>query len=277
MSKKNVFTNPYREGDEHHLYFTDDKILKNFASSLALVEKYFRYETHGFENIPQDSGVLLVANHGFMPFDMALLIRRIYLKTGRRVRMLMHNRTWRLPVLREAFLNMGAVDASKENAVRLLKRGEIVAVFPGGEREALRPFTKKYQLLWDGRTGFAKTAIEAGVPIVPCMGVGIDDIFYILDQPIQISKKLFHRYFPFPFFIGLGGLPIPRQITHYIGEAIYPPKLIKKKFDEQIQDLHAKVWHESDLLLKKGLRRRKWFGLPSLLNRGFPLLKGLVK
>ncbi|MBX7148785.1 acyltransferase family protein [bacterium] len=254
MSKKNIFTNPYRDGDEDHLYFTDEKMLKHFASSLAMVEKYFRYTMVGFNNFPPKKGFMIVANHGFMPFDMALLIRQIYLKTGRRVRMLMHSRTWRLPVLREVFLNMGAVDATPENAVRLLKRGEIVAVFPGGEREGLRSSAHKYKLLWEGRTGFAKTAIAAGVPVVPCMSVGIDDIFYILDQPMKISKKLFHRYLPFPFFVGLGGLPFPRKITTHIGVPIQPPKSSK-----MVTRFHQQVWASSQKMLQEGVKKRRWF------------------
>ena len=39
MSKKDVLFNPYRPGDEDHLYFNDSKILKHFFSSMALVEK----------------------------------------------------------------------------------------------------------------------------------------------------------------------------------------------------------------------------------------------
>ncbi|MBI2339292.1 MAG: 1-acyl-sn-glycerol-3-phosphate acyltransferase [Deltaproteobacteria bacterium] len=158
MSKKDVLFNPYRPGDEDHLYFNDSRILKHFFSSMRLVENYFRYEVVGLDNLGTPSllphsPALIVLNHGFLPIDLVLLGRKIYRQTGRRIRVLVHRRSWRIPVLREVALNIGLVDAKQENAIRLLKKGELVCVFPGGEREGMKPSSQKYQLMWEERFG----------------------------------------------------------------------------------------------------------------------------
>ncbi len=261
MSKKNLLTNPYRAGDENHLYFNDEKILKLFASSLTFLDLYFRYEVVGMKNIPEKGPALLVGNHGFFPFDLVLLSKHIYEKMGRRVRVLVHERSWRIPMLREIALNIGVVNAKPENAIRLLKQGEIVAVFPGGEREGMKPSSQKYQLLWDNHIGFARTAIAAKAPVIPCMSVGIDDIFHVFERSGIFNTRLFHRYFPFPFFLGLGGFPIPRKITQHIGLPINFHQKASSKIRKGtlVKRLHAQTWKEAEHLLKKGLEQRKWW------------------
>lgn len=245
MSRKNILTNPYQPGDENHLYFNDEKILKTFASSLEFVDKYFRYSVVGQNHIPKKGPALLICNHGFMPFDLVLLVRQVYAQTGRRIRVLAHTRSWKIPVLREVALNIGVVNAKPENAVRLLKRGELVAVFPGGEREGLKTSSQKYNLFWDERIGFARSAVAAKAPVIPCMGIGIDDIFYVR----------------FPFFMGLGIFPFPRKLTHYIGKPITFHQKISPKTRKGalVKKLHEKAWKESEKLLQQGLKQRKWW------------------
>ena len=43
-----------------------------------------------------------------------------------------------------------------------LKNGELLAISPGGVREALFS-DENYKMIWNGRKGFAKVAIEAKV------------------------------------------------------------------------------------------------------------------
>lgn len=243
MSKKHLIQNPYRPGDENRLQFDDPSLFKTFFSSLAVADRYFRYKVVGIENIPRDLGALLVLNHGLFPIDSLLLARRIFLKMGRKTRALAHRRSWTIPVLREIALNMGIVNATPKNAIRLLKKGELVCVFPGGEREGTKPSSQKYQLLWEGRYGFVKAAIAAGVPIIPCMSAGIDDLYYVFKRPF--------------FFLGLGGFPLPRKITHFIGRPIrHGLKRSQAREMKRVRALHALVWRRSRRLLEDGRRKR---------------------
>ena len=51
---------------------------------------------------------------------------------------------------------------SVEEITQLLRAGKLVAVAPGGVREALFS-TSNYELLWGRRCGFARSAIAAKV------------------------------------------------------------------------------------------------------------------
>jgi len=57
----------------------------------------------------------------------------------------------------------GAVEGrSRKQCVDILKNGELLAISPGGVREAL--FSDEfYTMIWNGRRGFAKVALEAKV------------------------------------------------------------------------------------------------------------------
>ncbi len=240
MPKKHLLLNPYRPGDENRLGFYDRRLLRFLAAHLGWLEKYFRYEVSGLENIPKDAPALLVLNHGLIPFDELLLAKRIFERYGRRLRVLAHSRSWHLPIFREIALNLGVVDANPKNAVDLLKKGELVCVFPGGAREGCKSSSLRYHLPWADRYGFAKVAVAAGVPVIPCMSVGIDDVYHVLG--------LFSRLLPFPLFFGLGLLPLPRKVTHYIGEPIHHRKVLS---------LHHQVWRASRRLLSRGLEERR--------------------
>ena len=60
------------------------------------------------------------------------------------------------------------VSAHPANAHRLLHdEGRLVLVFPEGQKGTRKVFWQRYKLRRFGRGGFVKTAIRAGVPIVP--------------------------------------------------------------------------------------------------------------
>ena len=54
-----------------------------------------------------------------------------------------------------------ATPGSHDLCVDLLKQGHILAISPGGTREAL--FSDNYEIIWGNRLGFAKVAVEAKV------------------------------------------------------------------------------------------------------------------
>ena len=70
---------------------------------------------------------------------------------------------------------LGVIEASPENAAAALARGAVVLVFPGGDYDSYRPTTKANTIDFNGRTGYVRTAIEAGVPIVPAVSIGAQE------------------------------------------------------------------------------------------------------
>lgn len=124
-----------------------------------------KFTVHGAENVPADGGAVIAVNHtGYLDFTYAgLPVRNVkrYIRfmakkevfdnkvSGPIMRALKH-----IPVDRAAGTN------SYKAAVEYLQRGELVGVYP--EATISRSFEIK-----EFKSGAARMAIEAGVPIVP--------------------------------------------------------------------------------------------------------------
>lgn len=67
---------------------------------------------------------------------------------GRPVYSLGEHLWWKFPVLRDLAAAAQTVDGTPQNADRLLARGELVLVLPGGLRESIKPSSLRYRLVW---------------------------------------------------------------------------------------------------------------------------------
>ncbi|OBI53782.1 acyltransferase [Mycobacterium kyorinense] len=140
----------------------------------------------GLENIPQTGGAVIAINHtsyvDFLPAGLAVHYR------GRRMRymikaemqrvksvnfLIKHTKT--IPVDRGAGADAYAV------AVQRLREGEVVGVYP--EATISRSFELK-----EFKTGAARMALEAQVPIVPLVVWGVQRI-WTKDQPRNLGRK----------------------------------------------------------------------------------------
>lgn len=154
-------------------------------------------EVVGLERLPSGRA-LLVANHAFGFWDLALAVARIRVETGRPVHALGEHLWWKIPLVRRLAKSAGIIDGTPENADALLHAGELVLVLPGGLREALKPWELRYRLLWGRRYGFVRAAMRTGAPIVPLACVGGDELFDVVGDAYSRGKRL-----------GIG-LPLPR-------------------------------------------------------------------
>ena len=144
----------------------------------------------GIEHVPREGAVLLTGNHTvYGVLDIPLLGLELYEKTGRLVRGLGDHVHFDLPIWRDLLHRFGGVRGTRENCAQLFERGEAVLVFPGGGREVMKRKNEKYQLLWKERIGFARLAIEYGVPIVPFASVGVEDMFEIVADAEDILRS----------------------------------------------------------------------------------------
>lgn len=187
---------------------------------------------HGLDNIPESGPVMLVGNHTLLGgVDAPLLVHEIYHRTGRVVRGLAENVLMRVPPVRELVHRIGSVRGSRDNCRTLLDNGEAVIVFPGGGREAMRRKGEKYHLKWEGRTGFARMAIEAGAPILPTAMIGADDVFDVVfdgDHPVMsplrwtVEALGIRGNLTPPLMRGIGPtfLPRPERFYYSIGAPI---------------------------------------------------------
>jgi 1-acyl-sn-glycerol-3-phosphate acyltransferase len=202
-----------------------DKVL--LAMMRPLYERYFRVETRGLENVPAEGGALVVANHsGTIPLDSVMTqLALLDHHSGRRhLRMLGADLVFQTPVIGELARKTGTTLACNADAERLLRKGELVGVWPEGFKGIGKPFSERYKLQRFGRGGFVSAALRTQVPIVPCSIVGAEEIYPILGNMKTLARLLGLPYVPitptFPWLGPLGAIPLPSKWIIEFGEPI---------------------------------------------------------
>jgi 1-acyl-sn-glycerol-3-phosphate acyltransferase len=144
----------------------------------------------GLEHVPREGAVLIAGNHTIYGLvDIPMLGLAILNETGRLVRGLGDHNHFAVPIWRDVLRRLGAVRGTRENCAALFAKGEAVLVFPGGGREVMKRKGERYKLIWKERVGFARLAIEHGVPIVPVASVGVDDMFEIVADAVDLLRS----------------------------------------------------------------------------------------
>src|SRR3954469_9978916 len=150
----------------------------------------WRPHVEGLENIPAAGGAIFAGNHlsvadelflgAVVPRHLAFWAKSDYFAgTGVKgwfTRSLMHG----LGAIKVERAGGRAALTAFDSAIPVLKEGDLVAVYPEGTRS---PDGRLYR----GRTGVARLAVAAGVPIIPVGMLGTDKV-----QPIG-------QPYPMPF------------------------------------------------------------------------------
>jgi 1-acyl-sn-glycerol-3-phosphate acyltransferase len=184
---------------------------------------------------------LFVANHGFGGiFDLnvfAVLATFDSMGLDRPITMLSHQIAWTLGVGRQAE-PFGARPGSREAAMKGFVDGEHVLVFPGGDLDAFKRFKDRNSIVFGGRSGFARLAMEVGVPIVPIVTAGAGESLMVLSdgqrlaRALRLDKTLRLNALPvsvsLPWGLNVGGvgllpyLPLPTKLTTHVLPAMTP-------------------------------------------------------
>lgn len=217
----------------------------------------WRVELSGLENLPKGRAVL-VANHAFGFWDLALAVARIRTETQRHVWSLGEHLWWKVPVLRKLAASVGVVDGTQQNADILLSAGELLLVLPGGLREALKPRELRYRLLWGHRYGFIRAALRNRAPIVPLACIGGDDIFDLVGNAFARGRRL-HLGIPVPR--PLHGLPIPRRtpLRIVLGEPIDVVDRQRPDEEATVRSIRREVEGAIHEMIEEELARRAHF------------------
>jgi 1-acyl-sn-glycerol-3-phosphate acyltransferase len=189
---------------------------------------YWRVASHGIQHLPLDHGALLVANHaGTLPADALITRYDVFERTGRHARELGADLVFRLPVVGELARKTGATLAAGDDALRLLRSGELVAVWPEGFKGLGKPWKDRYKLQRFGRGGFVATALRAQAPIIPTAIVGSEEIYPMLFDLRVVARVLGFPYFPvvpqmflLPVLGPFALLPLPSKWIIEYGEPI---------------------------------------------------------
>jgi 1-acyl-sn-glycerol-3-phosphate acyltransferase len=237
----------------------------------ALYTSWWRVATTGLEHVPDRGAALIVSNHsGVLPYDGAMIkmaVRREH-PAGRECRMLMLDMFALLPFLAPALTKHGEVRAHPDNAERLLRRGELVGVFPEGVKGVGKHFRDRYRLARFGRGGFVRVALRARAPIIPCAVVGAEEIHPVIGRVDWIGHRLGFPFFPitptFPWLGALGLLPLPSRWTIEFGPPLdtegYGPEGASDPI--LVNRLSEKVRETIQSMIDERLARRRsvWFG-----------------
>ncbi|GAA4589576.1 lysophospholipid acyltransferase family protein [Planotetraspora phitsanulokensis] len=213
----------------------NDKVLLELIR--PIYRHWFRVETLGVENVPAESGALVVANHsGTLPVDALMMQVALHDEAHRAVRLLGADLVYQLPVLGHLSRKTGHTLASREDADRLLRKGELVGVFPEGFKGVGKPFSERYKLQRFGRGGFVTSAVRAGTPIVPCAIVGAEEIYPKIGDFSTLARLLGLPYLPitpfFPWLGPLGLIPLPSKWLIEFGEPIRTDKFDPEDADD---------------------------------------------
>jgi len=204
------------------------------------VRRYNRLEVIVDSPIPEEPS-LLVANHGFggiLDLNVFAIFAALDdLALDRPVTSLTHHLAWRAGVGRlvEA---AGARPASRESAMTAFEAGHHVLVLPGGDLDAGKSWSRRNQIVFGGRRGFARLAMEAGVPIVPIVTAGAGESLLVLSDGQRLAKAVgadrhlrtkalpVSLSIPWGINVGLVGLapyfPLPTKLVTRVLPAMRP-------------------------------------------------------
>ena len=138
------------------------------AASLPVVKLVFRHRATGTENVPMTGGFVLAANHwsNLDPWPLAIpLFPRRFLRFMAKAELFWFPLG---PIIRAggAFkVRRGESDGEAiATAVELVGEGYAIVMFPEGTRRR-KGMRKRHEARW--RSGAARIALTAGVPLVP--------------------------------------------------------------------------------------------------------------
>lgn len=236
-----------------------------------VIKRWHRAEVREVEKIPASGGALVVSNHsgGMMTPDVLIFAPAFYGEFGydRPVYTLAHYGVFIGPLsglLRRA----GVIEASRENAGDALRSGAVVLVFPGGDYDSYRPTLGENKVDFAGRTGYVRTAMDAGVPIVPVVSIGGQETQLFLARGDSVARRLGLKKvrmeilpvsFGFPFGLSLifpPNLPLPSKIV----TRVLDPIDITEQFgeDPDVREVDAHVRAVMQTALDELARERRF-------------------
>ncbi len=198
------------------------------------MDYWFRMEVEGWERLP-DPPALLIGIHSGAPFvwDAWTIGVQWWRRFGseRPLHGTAHDALMAMPVLGSYFRRMGVLPAAPYSISAALAAGRDVALWPGGERDSLRPWTQRDEAVLAGRMGFIRLAIRSCVPIVPVSTVGGPDSMPVLAR----GRRLAH-WLALDRVARLKMFPIALQAPWGISPALLPEIPLPTKIRTAFQD-----------------------------------------
>jgi 1-acyl-sn-glycerol-3-phosphate acyltransferase len=245
----------------------DEMLSRELLLPLAkpLYENYFRVRTLGIERIPNEGPAVLIANHsGTVALDAVMVQYAVARKHPERraVRNIGADLVYRLPFVGPLARKTGNAVACPDDAYELLRRGELLGIFPEGFKGVGKGWRERYKLQRFGRAGFMEIALRAQVPIIPIAVVGAEEAFPMIGNARGLARLLGLPYFPitptFPLLGPLGLLPLPSRWFIEFGHPIRTDEYAADDADDAmlVFDLADRVRDTIQQMLYRNLNAR---------------------
>lgn len=227
------------------------KILPHFF--MELMQKYFRVQVEGAENIPKRGPAIIAPNHsGVSGFDAMVLHHEITRASGRYPRVLTHHLWFLTKTTSIPASKLGFIEANMENGVKSLRKQQLVILFPEGEAGNFKPSSKAYQLQ-EFKRGFIRMALETGAPIVPTIVIGAEETHVNISQ-LQMTKFLRGLVIPVP----LNLLPLPSKWKIIFLEPIKIPHGPDKLGDRDlIREIAFEIQEKMQTRIREEISKRE--------------------
>ena len=232
---------------------TDALLLKVFPRFfMEIMKKYFRLEVEGIENLPEKGPVIIAPNHsGFSGLDAMLLAYIIQENTKRIPRVMTHHLWFLTETTSIPAHKLGFVEATYDNGVALLKKKNMIVLFPEGEHGNFKPSSKRYQLQ-EFKRGFIRMAIETNAVVIPTIILGAEETHINL-QKLKFTKFLRGLVLPLP----LNVIPLPAKWKIIFEKPVtfpFPPDKVNDT--ELCHDLANEIQESLQTKINKEVRKR---------------------
>jgi 1-acyl-sn-glycerol-3-phosphate acyltransferase len=176
----------------------DPAFIRRQLSTVTRYVNYFSPEVRGQENLPASGPVLVVGNHSnmfYMPDAWVVGLEAIRRRgLDQPAYALGYDLLFGIPFVGPFLRRIGAIPAGGEEAEQALAAGGFVLVYPGGDREACRPWTQRDTVDLGDHKGFIRLALRTGVPVVPVVAHGSHEAIIVVSRGERLAKALgLHR------------------------------------------------------------------------------------
>ena len=226
---------------------------------LEIVRQYFRLEVEGMENIPRRGRALVTPNHSGVTALDAVMISNEIMRAKKRIPRMMAHPLWFVgPNIRILARKMGLEEANKDTGVKLLRKGNLVVLFPEGAEGNFKPTAKRYQLQ-EFKRGFVRMAMATKSDIVPTVVIGAEEANINLST-ISLTKYLRGTVIPIP----LNVIPLPAK-----WKIVFLPPIDMSKYSakdaankELVHEVAEKVKTMIQDRIDAEIENREWIYFP---------------
>lgn len=201
-----------------------DAVAEFMTFLLFFYKFYFRVETHGIENLPQDGPGLIVANHApILPVDGMMIgtAALVELAKPRFIRAIISRNFNQTPFFSALMSRIGQVTGSDDNVRRIFENKNLMLVFPTGSKDGPHTIFHRYELD-TFQVGFMEYSLRYKTPIIPTSVIGSEEATMMFAK-LNISSFGFKSIPITPIFpwLGLAGLiPFPAKFKIYFHEPV---------------------------------------------------------